>query len=65
MQLHPDILKKDKLLEVVETFIEKHNISCPETIYQMDSVIRDAYEFIEELCNVVGYYELEDDIREE
>jgi hypothetical protein len=32
-----------------------------ETIYQTDRVIENAYEFIEEICNVVGYVASEDE----
>lgn len=42
-------------------FVEKQRISCPETIYQTDWIIENAYEFIEQICNVVGYYEYPED----
>lgn len=45
------------LWEEVEKFIEDNQISCPETIHQTDWVITNAYEFIERLCDIVGYYE--------
>ena len=51
--------KEKKLKAIVETFVEKHGISCPESIYQCDRVIEDACQLIEELCNVVGYKECE------
>lgn len=50
-----------KLEKIVKTFIEKHNITCPETIYQTDKVIESAYEFIEELCEEVGYLDEDDE----
>lgn len=42
-------------------FIEAQRISCPETIYQTDWVIENAYEFIQDICDQVGYQESEDD----
>jgi hypothetical protein len=45
------------LWNVVENFIQQEQINCPETIAQTDRVIENAYEFIENCCNVVGYYE--------
>lgn len=46
---------KDALLAEVKTFVKEQRISCPETIYQTDRVIENAYEFIEKLCDIVGY----------
>ena len=36
-------------------FIAAQRITCPETIYQTDRVIENAYEFIEGVCERVGY----------
>jgi hypothetical protein len=47
--------QKDALLTLVRVFIAKQSIHCQETIYQTDRVIENAYEFIESLCDVVGY----------
>lgn len=47
----------ERLKHIVEKFRDKYDIHCPETIYQMDKVIENAYEFIEELMDVVGYAE--------
>lgn len=45
----------------VLAFIKKHNITCPETIYQRDHVIVDAYGFIERLVDIAGYAESEEE----
>ncbi len=50
-------MENDKLYEICKKFIEKHKISCPEVVCQTDSVIIDAYNFITEICDEVGYYE--------
>jgi hypothetical protein len=44
----------------VAEFIKKQNIHCVETVYQSDRVILNAYDFIAECCNIVGYIELDD-----
>ena len=49
--------KGEKLHQIVKAFIEEQRISCPEDVYQSDRVIENAYELIEKLCDVVGYYE--------
>jgi hypothetical protein len=51
----------DKLYQIVSDFIEEQDIWGPETIYQSDRVIENAYEFMRKLCDVVGYKELEDE----
>lgn len=55
-------LAKEELWEAVTQFIDEHRISCAESIYQTDRVIQNAYAFIEELCEIVGYYEDPDDV---
>lgn len=53
--------KESRLTKIVEQFIADQEISHPEDIYQSDRVIINAYEFIEELCNVVGYLKDDED----
>lgn len=53
--------QKDALWEAVTQFIDDHQISCEEAVAQNDDVISNAYEFIAELCEIVGYYEYEDE----
>jgi len=45
----------------IRAFIEKQDITCPETIYQSDRVIVNAYDFIDRLVDIVGYKESDDD----
>ena len=45
------------LLELCQKFVRDNGISCPEAIYQTDRVIENAYEFIEAICELVGYDE--------
>jgi len=51
---------EDKLTEICKKFVADNTISCGETIYQCDWVIENAYEFIESICEVVGYHQYEE-----
>lgn len=53
--------KKDRLWEVCRKFVDKQQISCEEAICQCDRVILNAYDFIGDVCEVVGYYEYPDE----
>lgn len=48
---------EEKLTEIVRKFIDEQDIWCAETVCQSDRVIENAYAFIMELCEVVGYKE--------
>jgi hypothetical protein len=50
-----------RLWKFCEKFIKKNDINCPETIYQSDGVAEVSPEFIEGVCNIVGYYDEEHD----
>lgn len=56
-QIHAELTQARKLVEHCEQFIQDQSISCAETVYQTDRVIENAYEFIEGVCDIVGYYE--------
>jgi hypothetical protein len=49
------------LWNVCKKFVEDQEIGCAETIYQTDLVFEHACEFIEDVCNVVGYKPYEDE----
>lgn len=53
--------KKEQLWRLCQKFIIEQGISCPETISQTDSVIENAYDFIEDICDIVGYLENDDE----
>jgi hypothetical protein len=53
--------RKDKLLSLCQKFIADNKISCAETISQTDRVIESAYDFIENICDIVGYYQYGED----
>lgn len=50
-----------EVVREVRAFIDKQDIGCADTIYQTDRVIENASEFIERLCDFVGYKESDDD----
>ena len=53
-------MEPDDLEEYCRLFVQRMRISCPETIYQTDRVIENAYEFIEGICERVGYVDNEE-----
>lgn len=57
----PSVKDMAKLWNICIKFIEEQEIGAPETIYQTDWVIENAYEFIEEVCKVVGYLDGDDE----
>ena len=54
-----------ELLKLCQDFIKEQKITCPETVFQCDWVIENAYEFIEQICEIVGYADEEDEIDNE
>lgn len=46
-----------QLYDATFRFVKDNEIGCDEDIYQVDAVIVNAYDFISELCEIVGYAE--------
>ena len=44
---------KDKLYSTVIQFMKDQDVTCEETIHQMDNVIEAAYDFMTDLFNIV------------
>jgi hypothetical protein len=44
-----------KMKAIIQNFVEEHGIWVEETIYQTDRVIINAYDFIRDLVEIVGY----------
>lgn len=55
----------EKVLQIVEKFVADQRISCVEAIHQTDRVIENAYQFIEDLVDVAGYHETDDNEEED
>lgn len=56
----PSNRKKQALWTLCERFIREQRITCPEAVAQSDHVIENAYEFIEQVCGIVGYVPTDD-----
>lgn len=56
-QIHSELQKAQALVVHCDQFIQDQEISCAETIYQSDRVIENAHEFIEGVCDILGYHE--------
>lgn len=50
-----------ELLKLCRRFIAEQHIYCAETVYQSDRVIENAYEFIEDVCDIAGYFPSDDE----
>lgn len=57
--IHTQLQQAQALAAHCEQFIQDQRISCAETVYQSDRVILNAYEFIEGVCDIVGYAQQE------
>jgi hypothetical protein len=57
MNDEPSVGEMAALWKTCMRFIKEQRISCEETISQCDWVIENAYDFIEQVCDVVGYLE--------
>jgi hypothetical protein len=49
--------EEKQLAEICRKFIKDQKISCSESVYQSDNVILNACELIEQICEIVGYFE--------
>lgn len=54
--------RKNKLYKLCIKFINDNEILAPECIYQNDHVIEKAYSFIENICDLIGYVDIDDDL---
>lgn len=48
------------LVALCKKFVADNEIGCSEKVYQSDRVIENAYEFIERVCETVGYHEADE-----
>jgi GTP-dependent phosphoenolpyruvate carboxykinase len=55
--IHAQLAQAQALVAHCEQFIQDQRIHCAETVYQTDRVIQNAYEFIEGVCDILGYYD--------
>ena len=58
---HKCACENSKLANHCKSFIKDQKVRCPEDVWQSDKVIENAYEFIEGICNIVGYFKDDED----
>ena len=63
--IHGQLAQFQTLDQVCREFVRDQLIHCSETIYQTDRVIEAAPEFIEAVCDVVGYQVLDEEKQEQ
>lgn len=56
----PSVKEMAALWNVVAKFIDKNHISCAEATYE-DRVFENAPNLVEDLCEIVGYYDYPED----
>ena len=54
-----------ELFDLCREFIKENKIDCSETIYQTDKVAENSLEFIESICELIGYHEDEEELEED
>lgn len=60
-QVHAEVDRLRELHDHCVNFIQENQITCAESVYQTDRVILNAYEFIEGVCEIVGYVDPEEE----
>jgi hypothetical protein len=55
----PSLAELQALWLLVRRFVEEQRITCPESVSQQDNVIVEAYGFIKDACDIVGYLDTE------
>ncbi len=50
-----------EIFDLCKDFIKENQITCSETIYQSDKIEANALELIEQICDLIGYYEDEEE----
>jgi len=45
-----------KVFEIITEYIDKTKIKCAEDVYQNEEITLNSYEFIDSLCEAMGYY---------
>jgi hypothetical protein len=53
--------KQKELYNFCLKFVEDNEIGCSEVIYQSDRIVERSLEFIESVCNIVGYHQFTED----
>jgi len=54
-----------ELFDLCKEFIKENKISCEEDIFQNDSVQEEMLELMEQICDLIGYYDHQEEEFEE
>lgn len=57
----PSVREMAALWKACAAFIEKHEISCAESVYQSDNILIHSSELVEDVCEIVGYVEFNEE----
>jgi hypothetical protein len=49
-----------KVLERVESFVKEYEVTCEESIYQMDRTLIASPDLVSDLCALAGFAEMDD-----
>lgn len=49
------LIKGTMLILACYKFIDEHNITCSETIYETDKIAEESLEFIDKIVSIVGF----------
>lgn len=49
--------KSKRLKKLCRKFIRDNQITCPESIMQLDSIMEQLPELLESICHIVGYHQ--------
>jgi hypothetical protein len=55
------INKQLELYNLCIKFIENNGIRCAETIYQTDNISENSLKLVENICDIIGYINIEND----
>jgi len=57
-----DLLRRYETLWVIcQAYIKDHHISCSESIWQVDEILLNTPDFLEQICEIVGYHECDNE----
>lgn len=51
-----------ELFDICKDFIRENQISCSDSIYDRDSLQLQALDLLEQICDLIGYYEPEEEL---
>lgn len=56
------LMQHEKIIGLIQDYINRNHIGCSESIYQMDRPQVEAIDLVTELCRIVGWYESQEEV---